>query len=300
MFLLLATGLLCLVGAGLAVGRVAFASTRDRHEALVRATAYGRATTRRKPSISLAHVLRLGVSLLARIAVKVNPKASEERVRVRLHNAGLAHRVSPEAFLATQVLLGAFFAFAGFTLSSKPVGQIFLALVFGAGAVYLSEFYLSRRATRRGEIIAGSLPRIIDQLTISMEAGLSFDASLSHVTARGEGPLIEEFRIMLGEMKVGETRVRALKRLAERVPGPEINGLVQAVVQSEQQGISLASILRGQAGDLRHRRQMLAEEKAMKAPVKMLFPIVIFILPVMFVVIIGPAFIHSGGGFLGN
>jgi tight adherence protein C len=138
---------------------------------------------------------------------------------------------------------------------------------------------------------------VIDQLAISMEAGLSFDASIAHVVARGHGPLVEELRVMLGEMRVGESRVRALRHLAERNPGQDVAAFVHAIIQSEQQGISLAGIMRAQAHDLRHRRQMLAEEKAMKAPVKMLFPIVIFILPVMFVVIIGPAFVNADGVF---
>jgi tight adherence protein C len=208
--------------------------------------------------------------------------------------------VSPQMFHALQFGGAILFALLGFAAGGSFAKSIFLAAFFGGGTLYLSEFLLSRRATRRGEIIAAALPRVIDQLVISMEAGLSFDASLSHVVARGQGPLIEEFRTMLAQMRVGETRVRALKRLAERVPGNDINALVQAVVQSEQQGLSLTGIMKAQASDLRHKRQLAAEEKAMKAPVKMLFPIVVFILPVMFVVIIGPAFVHSGNGILGG
>jgi tight adherence protein C len=298
MIVLLAAGLLCLLGSGLAVARVAFASVRDRQEALARAGAYGMANMRRRRLVpSWRQLQKAAVSVLARVWLRLNPKTSEERVRIRLHAAGLSKRFSPQGFLATQLLVGILFLVFGISLASGVVGSLFLGLTFGAGSIYLSEFFLSRRAKLRAEQIASALPRIIDQLTISMEAGLSFDAALAHVVERGHGPIAEEFRVMLGEMRVGESRIRALKRLSERVPGTEMATFVQAVVQSEQQGISLAGIMRAQAHDLRHRRQMVAEEKAMKAPVKMLFPIVIFILPVMFIVIIGPAFVNSGDFF---
>jgi tight adherence protein C len=183
----------------------------------------------------------------------------------------------------------------GFAVGSTFLGKLLLGAMFAVLVVYLSEFLLSRRAAQRAEVMAASLPRVLDQLVISMEAGLGFDAALAHIVSRGEGPLIEELRKMLGEMKVGESRARALKNLARRIPGEDINMVTQAVVQSEQRGLSLTGILRAQADDLRHKRQQAAEEKAMKAPVKMLFPIVIFILPVMFVVILGPAFVHGEG-----
>lgn len=297
--MLLATGLLCFLFAGLAGAKVLFAPLRDRQQALERAGAYGSARTSAssKLGLSLGELRRVTVVTLARIWLAINRKTSEERVRTRLHAAGLSKRFTPSGFLAGQFGLGMLFALFGFSMASSGVGKIMLASVFGAGSVYASEFLLSRRASQRADEGAAALPRLIDQLSISMEAGLSFDASLAHVVERGKGPLVDEMRVMLGEMRVGESRTRALKRVAERVAGPEIKAFVQAVVQAEQQGISLTSILRAQAGDLRNRRQMLAEERAMKAPVKMLFPIVIFILPVMFVVIIGPAFVNSGGVF---
>jgi len=296
--LVLAAGLLCLLGAGLAAGSIVFAPVRDRQETLARAGTYGRSTMRRhKLLLSWRQLRRLLIVLMARLWLKLNHKTSEERIRIRLHAAGLGRRFTPQGFLATQLFLGILFAILGFSIANGIVGSLLLGVIFGAGAIYLSEFYLSRRATERADKIASALPRIIDQVAISMEAGLSFDAALAHVVERAHGPIGEEFRVMLGEMRVGESRVRALRRLSERVPGNEMASFVHAVIQSEQQGISLSGIMRAQAHDLRHRRQMVAEEKAMKAPVKMLFPIVIFILPVMFVVIIGPALVNADGVF---
>jgi tight adherence protein C len=107
-----------------------------------------------------------------------------------------------------------------------------------------------------------------------------------------DGPLAEEFGLTLSEMRIGESRQEALKRLAERVDAPEMAAFVRAVVQADQLGISLGRILRLQAADTRLRRQAAAEERAMKAPIKMLFPTVLFIFPAMFLVILGPAILN--------
>jgi tight adherence protein C len=107
-----------------------------------------------------------------------------------------------------------------------------------------------------------------------------------------DGPLTEEFGLTLNEIRIGESRQDALKKLAERADTPEISGFTRAIIQADQLGISLGRILRVQATDTRQRRQAAAEEKAMKAPIKMLFPTVLFIFPAMFLVILGPAFLN--------
>jgi len=107
-----------------------------------------------------------------------------------------------------------------------------------------------------------------------------------------EGPLIDEFGLMISEIRVGETRTVALRKMAERVDATELSNFVRAVIQAEQLGISLGRILRVQATDTRLRRQAAAEEKAMKAPIKMLFPTIFFIFPALFIVILGPAFLN--------
>src|SRR5207253_235059 len=111
----------------------------------------------------------------------------------------------------------------------------------------------------------------------------------SYLVRRSRSPLVAELRTMLTEIRMGESRTTALKNLSDRVPSEDMRNFVQTLVQSEGVGISRASILRNQASALRQRRQVQAEERAQKAPVKMLFPIAIFILPVMFIVILGPA-----------
>ena len=128
-----------------------------------------------------------------------------------------------------------------------------------------------------------------DDAAVSVEAGMGFDGAISKLTEHMHGPLIDEFHMALHEMRIGEARHSALKKMAERVDAPELTTFVRAVVQADQLGISLGRILRVQAADSRLRRQAAAEERAMKAPIKMLFPTVMFIFPSMFLVTLGPA-----------
>jgi tight adherence protein C len=127
---------------------------------------------------------------------------------------------------------------------------------------------------------------------VSVEAGLGFDAAVGKISEHMEGPLAEEFGLCLSEMRIGESRQEALKRMAERVDAPELSAFVRAIIQADQLGTTLGRILRVQAADSRLRRQAAAEERAMKAPIKMLFPTVLFIFPAMFLVILGPAVLN--------
>jgi tight adherence protein C len=148
------------------------------------------------------------------------------------------------------------------------------------------------RIRARREAVRAELPDALDLLAVSVEAGLGFDGAVAKLTEHMDGALVDEFAITMGEMRIGESRQVALKKMAERVPAPELAAFVRAVVQAEQLGISLGRILRVQAADSRLRRQAAAEEKAMKAPIKMLFPTVLFIFPAMFLVVLGPAVIN--------
>jgi tight adherence protein C len=121
---------------------------------------------------------------------------------------------------------------------------------------------------------------------------MGFDGAISKLTEHMKGPLADEFALTLSEIRIGETRQDALKKLAERTSTPELASFVRAIIQADQLGISLGRILRVQATDSRLKRQAAAEEKAMKAPIKMLFPTVMFIFPAMFLVILGPAFLN--------
>jgi tight adherence protein C len=166
-----------------------------------------------------------------------------------------------------------------------------LATVLG---FYGPTYIVNVRARRRQESVSADLPDALDLLAVSVEAGLGFDGAISKLTEHMDGPLIEEFELALTEMRVGEGRSDALKKMAERVPAQEMASFVRAIVQADQLGISLGRLLRVQATDARLKRQAAAEEKAMKAPIKMLFPMVLFIFPAMFIVILGPALLNLG------
>jgi tight adherence protein C len=196
--------------------------------------------------------------------------------------------------MGLRVLLVGIGLFAGFAMASGSK-RIVLALFFAGAAMYLPSFLLRRAATHRAERINGELPHFVDQLAIAVEAGMAFDAAAGYLCAASDGPLVDEMRRVLAEIRVGQSRQRALRGFAARVDSEEVSAFVNAVVSSEQLGSPLSAILRAQAAECRHRRRLRAEENAQKAPVKMLFPIVIFIFPVMAVVILGPAILGSHG-----
>ena len=196
--------------------------------------------------------------------------------------------------MGLRVMLVGLGLLAGFTLASGGK-RIVLALFFAGAAIYLPTFLLRRAASRRAERISAELPHFIDQLAIAVEAGMAFDAAAGYLCEAGGGPLADEMRSVLAEVKVGLSRQQALRNLAARVDSEEVSAFVNALLSSEQLGSPLSGILRSQAADCRHRRRMHAEEAAQKAPVKMLFPIVLFIFPVMGVVILGPAVLGSHG-----
>jgi tight adherence protein C len=161
----------------------------------------------------------------------------------------------------------------------------------------LPDMFVSFKARGRREEIRAELPDALDLLAVSVEAGLGFDAAIAKLTEHMEGPLVDEFALSLGEMRIGETRQHALEKMVQRVQAPELASFVRAIIQADQLGISLGRILRVQATDTRNKRQAAAEEKAMKAPIKMLFPTALFIFPSMFLIILGPAFLNFKGIF---
>ena len=184
----------------------------------------------------------------------------------------------------------------GLLLASSSSAQtgLMAVLLFTIVGFFGPSYWVTLKGRRRQDAVSADLPDALDLLAVSVEAGLGFDGAIQKLTEHMEGPLIDEFELALGEMRVGESRSEALKRMAERVPAQEMASFVRAIVQADQLGISLGRLLRVQATDARLKRQAAAEEKAMKAPIKMLFPLVMFIFPAMFIVILGPAFLGLG------
>jgi tight adherence protein C len=230
---------------------------------------------------------------LARIGTRLPGAASPQELRRRIAAAGLEAKLTPQNYLAIKSgLTGGVFLF-GIILGVVGVvpGAAGFAIAFAGGAISFiaPDYYLGIKTRRRREDINISLPDILDLLTVSVEAGLGFDSAVAKIAEKMRGPLIEEMKVFLHEMRMGESRQGALKNLSDRLDLPSVLSFTRSIIQADQLGISLARVLRVQAHDLRNKRQMAAEEKAMKAPIKMLFPTVIFIFPAMFIVILGPA-----------
>ena len=241
---------------------------------------------------------------IADITQRILPKADPNEIHARLMAAGLSRSMSPQMYLALKGGLVAIALALGLVIAVSGTMPAALGLMVALGGSALCfiapDFYINSRIRVRREEMRSELPNVLDLLCVSVEAGLGFDAAVSKLSERMEGPLVEEFGLVLHEMRIGESRSAALKSLSDRVDVPEVAQFCRAIIQADQLGIALSRILRVQSHDMRIRRQLAAEEKAMKAPVKMLFPTVVFIFPSMFVVALGPAAISLlqtfGGG----
>ena len=242
---------------------------------------------------------------VAAVTLRLLPRTDQNVVANRLVAAGLARSMSPQMYLAIKgglVMISIAFGFVVMVSGALSPAIGILVALGGAAIGYIApDFYINSRTRGRQEQMQVELPNVLDLLCVSVEAGLGFDAAVSKLNERMVGPLVDEFGLVLHEMRIGESRSAALKSLSDRVDVPEVSQFARAIIQADQLGIALSRILRVQSHDMRVRRQLAAEEKAMKAPVKMLFPTVIFVFPAMFVVELGPASLNllqtfSGGG----
>ena len=296
--MLLLIAALLLAAAAFLIGEVVSHPARERSTSLRRAANYGQV---RVPGSGIERlrfherVIAPGAAKLARLTLRLNPRVTVESVGLRLLAAGMGRTITPTAFLATKGAFGVGGALLGLALGGSaggPLGAFLGAAMLGACGFALPSLVVTTKARKRRDEIGAQLPDALDLLAVSVEAGLAFDGAVSKLIEHMEGALVEEFSLTLGEMRIGESRQDALKKMAVRVGSPEVATFTRAIVQAEQLGISLGRILRVQAADSRLRRQAAAEERAMKAPIKMLFPTVLFIFPAMFLVVLGPAFIN--------
>jgi tight adherence protein C len=193
--------------------------------------------------------------------------------------------------IATGVTLILWFI-ASLVLRIGFVDTVLGVLVVLALAVAIPALWLYSTAANRIKQIEMSLPDVIDLLVISVEAGLAFDMALAKVVEKIKGPLAEEFAKVLSEIKMGKTRQAALKDLSARVGSENLHSFLTMIVQSTVMGFAIGPILRIQSDTMRVARRQRAEEAAMKAPIKMVFPLVFCIFPALFIVILGPAAIR--------
>jgi tight adherence protein C len=234
------------------------------------------------------------VKRLARAGRRGDQGGLIARTDAKLEKAGYPGGLRGADWVGVKLLAAIAFAGIGFLLGlllGGITGGLFFALV-GAGVGYMGpEFWLGRKIRSRSLEMLLQLPDALDLLTISVEAGLGFDAALAKVVEKMEGSLVDEFRQALAEIRMGRSRRDALRDVAKRADSQPINNFIGAIVQAEQLGVPIAKVLQIQSNQLRIERRQRAEEAAAKAPVKMLFPMVGCIFPTIFIVILGPAII---------
>ena len=218
-----------------------------------------------------------------------------DRIKRKLDLAGNPPKWDVDRVIAFKVL-GIFGGLIVGLLVGALIGGFLPSLASAIGlslaGFYLPNMVLYQSAYNRSDQIRKDLPDALDLLTISVEAGLAFDAAVSQVARNTEGPLADEFFRVLQEMQIGMGRTEAMRALGERTDVEELQGFVTAMVQADAFGIPIANVLRVQAREMRIKRSQRAEEAAQKVPVKILFPLIFCILPTLFIVVLGPAAIN--------
>jgi len=295
--LLLILAALCLSLSALCVGNIATLPARNRRARIRSAATYGhvRVSAGQERARFQERVLGPVVAWFSRAMLRVNAKQNLEALSMLLMSAGMRN-TSPQTFLAAKGISAGAGVLLGIAIGAfSSITAVFVfATILGAVGYIAPAIVVSQKAKRRQGRIVRQLPDALDLLSVSVEAGLGFDGAIAKLTQYMSGPLSEEFELALGEMRIGESRSDALKKLALRAGTPEVSSFVRSIVQADTLGTSLGRILRVQAVDTRNKRQSAAEERAMKAPIKMLFPTVAFIFPAMFIVILGPALLNLG------
>jgi tight adherence protein C len=225
---------------------------------------------------------------------KISTSGVAESIRHKLELAGILETLGVNIYLMIKFLFAIVFliivilllVFFDFPLI---VNLILLALI--PVSYFFPDIYLNNKINNRQEEIRKVLPNALDMLTITVEAGMGFDIALSRVANNIKGVLGEELNKMLSEINIGLTRKEAFSNLVKRTNVPDLDTFVASIIQADILGISVGKILRVQASEIRNRRSVRAEEAGIKAPVKLIFPLIICLMPALLVVIVGPAII---------
>lgn len=244
---------------------------------------------------------RADAGALTRLGRRLTPEGYVRKLDHLLSLAGRPSSMPLDRLLAMKpglALVGGVIGFL-FALNPHPIMKL-LALVLFAAAYFLPDLLLISNGQKRQAEMQLELPNTLDQMLISVEAGLGFEGAVARAGANGKGPLAQELIRTLQDMQVGRSRREAYTELTHRTNVPELRSFVQAVVQADAYGIAISQVLRVQAKVMRVKRRQRAEEKAMKLPVMILFPLLFFIFPVLFIAILGPAVINALATFSGH
>ncbi|MCO4263366.1 type II secretion system F family protein [Pseudarthrobacter sp. MDT3-26] len=249
------------------------------------------------------------------------PNQAVQSLNVNERVTALSRRVTPHSYeawldkqlagagrpkqwpLARVIMVKPMLAFGGAMLGllvflgAPSAGRFMLCIGIAALCYFVPDILIRNRAQKRREEIRLELPNALDQMLISVQAGLGFETAMGRAGENGRGPLADELIRTLQDIQVGRSRKEAYLALSERVDVPDVRSFIRAVVQADTYGIAIAGVLKMQAKDMRIKRRQRAEEHAMKMPVKMLFPLIFFILPTLFIVLLGPAVLQIMAAF---
>lgn len=239
-------------------------------------------------------IIRPALEKIAAVIGRAMPAKKRVSLQKKLLMAGNPGNLSANEFLVIQYGTTLILPVTALLMLALPMGWSpaggLAAIAVAAGVGFLlPEYFLKMRAAARQEEVQDSLPDVLDLLTVSVEAGLGFDAALVKVVEKIKGVLSTEFARMLQEVKMGKPRRDALRDLGHRSGVDDVVAFTGAVIQADQLGVSIGNVLRLQSEQMRVKRRQRAEQKAMKAPIKMLIPLILFIFPTIFIVVMGPA-----------
>jgi tight adherence protein C len=232
-----------------------------------------------------------GASALGALARRLTPASRVRALDRLLSRAGRPDAWPMERLIVAKLVMPLAMAALGlFFVAARPGAlSMGIALVATVVGYFLPELLLKSRAQERSQKITLELADTLDQMTIAVEAGLGFDAAMAKAGRNGKGPLAEELVRTLQDIQFGQSRRQAYEGLAARTDVVDLRRFVRAVIQADRYGVAVADVLRTQAAEMRMKRRQRAEEKAMQIPVKVIFPLMLCILPVLFIVLLGPA-----------
>lgn len=233
---------------------------------------------------------------LIKVISRITPNGVRNKLEQKINAAGKPFNWESDQWLLVKIfgmILPAIFLVGIMVIKQKIMANVIL---FGIGAIvffyFLPELLLRQAVEKRKKEIERDLPDVLDLLTVSVEAGLSFEGSVTRLTEKMKSVISDEFKRTLHEMKVGKTRKEAYTNMSNRCNVPDLSLFISSLIQADELGVGISNVLRVQSEQMRERRRQRAQEKAMKAPIKILFPLLIFIFPTIFVIILGPTVIR--------
>jgi tight adherence protein C len=248
-------------------------------------------------------VIKPLLAMASQATARFLPAKNRDKLQQMLQFAGNPGNLQAHEFQALQFSLIILLALGGWAFASLMhkglIIQLLLLMMGGICSALSGKYYLTFRIRTRQEAIQRELPEVLDLLTVSVDAGLGFDSAVSRVVEKSTGVLSDELRKTLKEIQMGKSRRQALKDLGERTGVEDLLTFIGSMIQADQLGVSISKVIRTQAQQIRQKKRQRVEEKAMKAPIKMLIPLVLFIFPTIFIVLLGPALINIMKTFTG-